>query len=101
MEELWPLAVYASAVLALIAFVLLLSSVLGERQRGIATGQPFESGIVPVHSARVRIRARFYLIAVLFVIFDLEAVYIVTWALVARDLGWPAYIEISVFIAVL
>lgn len=98
---LWPLVVYGTAVVVLIAAVLAASSVLGERHGERATGDPFESGIVPVHRARFRMDAKFYVVAMLFVVFDVEAVYIITWALIARDGGWPAYVEIAIFTLVL
>ncbi|HEY8519169.1 MAG TPA: NADH-quinone oxidoreductase subunit A [Gammaproteobacteria bacterium] len=98
---LWPLGVYCGAVLALVALVLGASHVLGERHRDRATGDPFESGVVPVHRARFRMRAKFYVVAMLFVIFDVEAVFILTWGLVAREGGWPAYVEIAIFVGVL
>lgn len=100
-ETLWPLAVYGSAVLVLVAAVLTASYWLGERHSGGATGEPFESGVVPVHRARFRIHAKFYIVAVLFVIFDIEAVFIITWAVIARDAGWAPFIEITIFITVL
>ncbi|HEU4618199.1 MAG TPA: NADH-quinone oxidoreductase subunit A [Gammaproteobacteria bacterium] len=100
-EALAALAVYFGAVLALVAVVLGASAALGERHRDLATGEPFESGIVPVQPARIRLRAKFYIVAMLFVIFDVEAVYVITWALVAREGGWPAYIEVVVFVGLL
>ncbi|HEX6996095.1 MAG TPA: NADH-quinone oxidoreductase subunit A [Gammaproteobacteria bacterium] len=100
-ESLWPLAVYVTAALVLVGGVLAASYWLGERHAERATGDPFESGVVPVHRARFRFHARFYLVAVLFVIFDIEAVFIITWAVIARDAGWAAFIEIAIFIAVL
>jgi NADH:ubiquinone oxidoreductase subunit 3 (subunit A) len=75
--------------------------VLGERHRGLATGEPFESGIVPVQPARLRLRAKYYIVAMLFVIFDVEAVYVITWAAIAREGGWPAYIELAIFVGLL
>jgi NADH-quinone oxidoreductase subunit A len=98
---LWPLVVYFFAVLAVVGIMLGLSYVLGERHRQRATADPYESGIVPTGSARVRLSAKYYLVAMFFVIFDLEAVFIVAWALGARDLGWAGYVEIAIFIGVL
>lgn len=98
---LWPLAVYIVAVVFLIAAVMAISSVLGQRHQGRATGEPFESGILPTGTARVHFSAKFYLIAMFFVVFDLEAVFIFAWALSAPELGWSGYITIFVFIAVL
>jgi NADH-quinone oxidoreductase subunit A len=100
-EALAALAVYFGAVLALVAFVLIASAVLGERHRGLAMGEPFESGIVPVQPARLRLRAKFYIVAMLFVIFDVEAVYVITWAVIAREGAWPAYIELAIFVGLL
>jgi NADH-quinone oxidoreductase subunit A len=97
----WPLGLYAAAVLVLIAGVLLISYVTGPRHRERATGEPFESGVVSVGYGRLRYPAHFFLVAVFFVIFDLEAVFVFAWAVAARQAGWPGYIEIVIFIGVL
>ncbi len=98
---LWPLAVYGAAVLAVVVGMLVISYLLGQRHRQRATGEPYESGIVSTGTARLRLSVQFYLVAMFFVIFDLEAVFLVAWSLVAREAGWTGYIEILVFIAVL
>ncbi len=98
---LWPLAVYFLAVIALVAVMLGLSHVLGERHRAAAASTPYESGIVSTGSARVRFPAKFYLVAMFFVIFDLEAVFVFAWAVSARRTGWLGFTEIAVFIGVL
>jgi NADH-quinone oxidoreductase subunit A len=98
---LWPLAVYGGAVIVLVTSMLALSYVLGQRHQGAATGEPYESGIVSTGSARVRLSAEFYLVAMFFVIFDLEAVFIVAWAVAFREVGWGGYVEVVVFIGVL
>jgi NADH-quinone oxidoreductase subunit A len=101
-SPLGSLAFYALLVLGLAAVMLWLSWVLGQRTRmDTATAEPFESGIVSTGSARYRISAKFYLVAMMFVIFDLEAVYIFAWAVAARESGWPGYIEMLVFVAIL
>lgn len=100
-NDLWPLAVYFIAVIFLIIAMLLLSYVLGEHHRGRATDQPFEAGVPVTGTARQRLTAKFYLVAMFFVIFDLEAVFIIAWALAARSLGWAGYIEVVVFIGIL
>jgi NADH-quinone oxidoreductase subunit A len=81
--------------------MLLLSWFLGQRHRGRETGEPYESGIMPTGSARLRLSAKFYLVAMFFVIFDLEAAFIVAWAVAAREAGWPGYIGVLSFIGVL
>jgi NADH-quinone oxidoreductase subunit A len=98
---LWPLAVYFAIVIALVVVLLGLSAVLGQRHRERATGLPYESGIVSTGSARLRFGARFYLLAVFFVIFDLEAAFIFAWAVALRAIGWSGYIEGVVFVGVL
>ncbi len=97
----WPLAVYAGAVLFLVAAMLGLSWVLGERHREPATGVPYEAGIEPTGTARLRLSAKFYLVGLFFVVFDLEAAFIYAWALAGRTLGWPAYFEMLLFVFVL
>ncbi|RJQ75603.1 MAG: NADH-quinone oxidoreductase subunit A [Desulfobacteraceae bacterium] len=78
-----------------------LSALLGQRHRQRTTGDPFESGMVPTGSARIRFDIKFYLMAMFFVIFDLEAVFIYAWAVNGRLLGWTGYLEIVVFIGFL
>jgi NADH-quinone oxidoreductase subunit A len=98
---LWPLAAYFVAVVVLASGLLGLSYVLGERHRNRATTMPYESGIVSTGSARIRMPVEFYLVALFFVIFDLEAVFLFSWAIAARKLGWAAYVEVLIFVAVL
>src|SRR5690242_5879407 len=81
--------------------MLVLSYLLGQRHHDRATGSPFESGIVSEGSAHVRLSAKFYMIAMFFVIFDLEAIFLFAWAVAARELGWGAYWEVVVFVGVL
>ena len=98
---LWPLLLYFAIVVLLVVLLLALSALLGERHHEPGTAAPYESGIVSTGSARLRFDARFYLIAVFFIVFDLEAVFIFSWAVAFRDLGWAGYIEGVVFIGVL
>jgi NADH-quinone oxidoreductase subunit A len=98
---LWTFGVYFLLVLALVVAMLAVSYVLGQRHREHATGSPYESGIVSTGSAHVRFSAKFYLVAMFFVIFDLEAVFIFTWAVAGRALGWAGYWEILIFSGVL
>jgi NADH-quinone oxidoreductase subunit A len=98
---MWPLVVYFAFVVVLVSTVLLLSYLLGQRHSEPATGEPYEGGIVSEGSARVRVSARYYLVAVFFVIFDLEAVFLFAWAGAAREVGWAGYCEVLLFIGVL
>ena len=98
---LWPLVVYFAAIVFLVVAMIGISSVLGQWHSGKATVQPFEAGIVTVGYARFRFPVKFYLVAMFFVIFDLEAVFIFAWAIAYRDVGWTGYIELLVFVGVL
>ncbi|MCC6347164.1 MAG: NADH-quinone oxidoreductase subunit A [Nitrospirales bacterium] len=98
---LWPLLVYGIAVVALILFMLVLSYFLGQRHRERMTGEPYESGIAATGSARLRFDIKFYLVAMFFVIFDLEAVFIYAWAVSLRETGWAGYFEMLFFIGIL
>ena len=99
--ELWPLVVYFIAVIALVLTMLVLSWLLGQQRANASTNDPFESGIVSVGGAQSRISVDFYLIAIFFVIFDLETVFIFAWAIAFFELGWTGYAAILVFIFVL
>ncbi len=101
LTNLWPLIVYFLAVILLVIAMLLISYFLGEHHRGRATDEPYESGAPITGTARQKLTPKFYLVAMFFVIFDLETVFVIAWALAARSLGWAGYIEIVIFIAVL
>ncbi len=98
---LWPLLVFGLAAIALVAGMILSSAVLGQRHRERTTDDPYESGIRPTGSSRLRFDVRFYLMAMFFVIFDLESVFIYIWAVNARRLGGFGFLEIAVFIGFL
>jgi NADH-quinone oxidoreductase subunit A len=100
---LWPFLVYSLSVVGLLAVTLGGSWILGYRtRRGTATDMPFESGVVPVGRAEnVRISIEFYLIAMFFVIFDLETIFIFGWVAAFFELGWRGYIGAGVFILIL
>ncbi len=100
-HELWSLAVYVLAALGLVAAMIGLSHVLGERHSGRTTGEPYESGLAPTGTAWIRFDIKYFLVAVFFVIFDVESLFVFSWAVVARDAGWIAYAAIAIFIAVL
>ena len=99
--ELIPFIVYFGAVILLVLTMLGLSFVLGQRRNNKATDMPFESGIVSVGTSQIQLSVEFYLIAIFFVIFDLETVFIFAWAVAFFELGWQGYFAILVFILVL
>jgi NADH-quinone oxidoreductase subunit A len=81
--------------------MLAFSCVLGQRHNERSTGVQYESGIRSEGSAQVRLSIKFYLVAMFFVVFDLEAIFIFLWAVAGRELGWPGYSEVLIFIGVL
>ncbi len=100
-NALWPMVVYLTAVVVLVTAMIAFSFILGERHREKQTAEPYESGIVSTGTARVRFDIKFYLIAMFFVIFDLEAAFIYAWAVSIRETGWTGYLEMLLFIGVL
>lgn len=100
-EALSPFLFYVSLVLAVVVTMLGLSFFLGQKINRKYKNTPFESGIISVGSAQFRISVHFYLTAILFIIFDLEVVFLFAWAVAVEQSGWPGFIEISVFIFIL
>ncbi len=102
-QDLWPLLIYTALVAGVLAVVYVGSWLLGARTpRKKATDMPFESGILPVGQAdETRLSVEFYLIAMFFVIFDLETIFIFAWAVAFFELGWRGYAGAGIFIAIL
>ena len=101
LESYVPLLIYVLIVLALVGAVVTLSFVLGPSKPYRKKLAPYESGIIPTAPAHRRLSVRFYLTAMLFIIFDVEAVFFYPWAVLLRQLKWFGIIEMGVFIAIL
>jgi NADH-quinone oxidoreductase subunit A len=84
---------------ALISVVL--SSVLGPRKPTPEKSAPYECGMPPVGDARERQSVKFYLVAMIFLLFDIEVAFLYPWAMALRQLGWSGYLQIVLFIALL
>ena len=97
----WGFAFFLLGVFGLIGFMLGVSSLLGSKAFGRSKNEPFESGMLPTGGARLRLSAKFYLVAMLFVIFDVEALFLFAWAVSVRESGWAGFIEATLFIAIL
>ena len=97
MSAILSLAVYLGVVVFLIALLVVVTHLSGERHFQRGTGVPYESGVPITGSARLRFAADFYLVAMFFVVFDISAVYLFAWAVSARELGWPGYVAALVF----
>lgn len=96
----WPFIIYAIVAVGIAGIMIGLSYILGERHKDKMTGEPYESGIPPTGEARLRFSSHFYLIAMFFVIFDLDAAFIMAWAVSFRELGIAGYIGMAVFILI-
>jgi len=97
----WGVIFYVLLAGTVIATMLLLPAVLGQRHRERTTGERYESGLPPAGGLPRRYSIEFYLVAMLFVIFDIEAAFVFAWAVVARHVGWTGYIVLAVFVVIL
>jgi NADH-quinone oxidoreductase subunit A len=99
--EYWAIGLFVVAVIGLCAFMIGASALLGGRSHGPSKDLPFESGIIGTGSARQRFSIQFYLVAMLFVIFDIEAVFLFAWSVSVREVGWSGFWGAAVFILIL
>ncbi len=97
----WAFGLFLIIAVGLCVFMLTGGFLLGGRARARAKNVPYESGIDSVGSARLRLSAKFYLVAMFFVIFDVEALYLYAWAVSIKESGWIGFIEATIFILVL
>ena len=79
----------------------LLSSVLGPRKPTPEKSAPYECGMPPVGDARERQSVKFYLVAMIFLLFDIEVAFLYPWAMALRDLGWPGFFQVVLFLVLL
>lgn len=99
--QYWALGIFFLGIIGMCAFMLAAPYFLGGRAWGRAKNEPFESGIVSQGGARIRVSAKFYLVAMFFVIFDVEALFLFAYAISVRESGWTGFIEVVIFIVVL
>ncbi|MGY3856757.1 MULTISPECIES: NADH-quinone oxidoreductase subunit A [Aeromonas] len=97
----WAFAVYVIGAICICLTMIGLAALLGGRAYGRAKNKPFESGVDSVGNARLRFSAKFYLVAMFFVIFDVEALYLFAWSVSVRETGWVGFIEATIFITLL
>lgn len=100
-ETYFPIAfqVFMAAVIGVAMFTV--SSLLGKRRQGTVKGEPYESGIKPETDARERFPVKFYMVAILFIVFDLETVFLFPWAVNYKKLGLFGLVEMGIFILIL
>ena len=95
------LTIYGVLILAVMAFMLFAASWLGEKKENTEKSRPYECGVIPTGSARLRYPVPFYLVAIFFLIFDVEGAYIFTWAVAYEELGWAGWLQMALFIVLL
>jgi NADH-quinone oxidoreductase subunit A len=95
-----PLLLHILAVAIVASAIVTLSWILGKRRPTRAKLSPYECGMVPVGDARERFSVKFYLVAMLFILFDVEAVFLYPWAVILRDLKMFGFWEMMVYIAI-
>jgi NADH-quinone oxidoreductase subunit A len=98
---IFSLTIYGVLVVGLTAALLFLASWLGEKRPGLEKSRAYECGVIPTGTARFRYPVPFYLVAVFFLIFDVEGAFIFAWAVSYEDLGWTGWLQMSFFIIVL
>ena len=96
-----PVLIYMLIAAGLIGVIVLLSELLGKKRHTPAKDMPYECGMDPIGDARHRYTVRFYVIAMFFVVFDIEAIFLYPWAVIFKSLGWFGFYEMLVFIGVL
>ena len=101
MSATWSAIAYLLAATGLVAFMLIVPRLLGGRSSGSQKEENFEAGILPAGSARIRLSAKFYLVAIFFVIFDLEALFLYAYSVSVREVGWVGFATASIFIVIL
>jgi len=98
-ETYWPVLLQILIAMAVAAGMIGISYILGHKVRNRVKDMPYECGIVPTGSARERFSVKFYLVGMLFILFDIEAIFLYPWAVVYRELKMFAFFEMLVFIA--
>jgi NADH-quinone oxidoreductase subunit A len=96
-----PILIYMVIAIGLVGVIVLLSELVGKKKHFPSKDLPYECGMDPIGDARSRYTVRFYVIAMFFIVFDIEAIFFYPWAVVFKQLGWFGFVEMLVFIAIL
>src|SRR6202158_1345733 len=97
-EVYFPVLLQALVAMLLAAGLITVSYILGKRVKNRVKDMPYEAGMVPTGDARQRVRVKFYLVAMLFILFDIEAIFLYPWAVVYRDLRMAGFVEVLIFV---
>jgi NADH-quinone oxidoreductase subunit A len=97
----FPVLLQVAIAAAVAAGLIIASSALGKRARSPQKDTPYECGIAPTGSARERFSVKFYLVGMIFILFDIEAVFLYPWAVVFRELKMFGFVEMLLFVALI
>lgn len=100
-ESYAPILILMGISLANALGILVLTHLISPYRPTPAKQDPYESGMIPLGTTRDRFSVKFYMVAILFIIFDIEVVFLVPWSVLFRQLGLFGFVEMLVFIAVL
>ena len=101
LNEYFPLVTISAIAIIVGFFVIVLGTIFGPHRPSLKKSQPYESGMIPYGKGTRRLSVRYYLVAVLFILFDIEVVFFLPWAVAFRTLGMPGFILMIVFVAIL
>ncbi len=107
LQSYFPVGLALVVALALAVVLVTIAGILGPRRYNRVKGTPFECGSIPIGSARDRFGVKFYVVALLFIVFDIEAIFLYPWAVVLLPgdgrpgLGWPGFVSMGIFAATL
>jgi NADH-quinone oxidoreductase subunit A len=97
----FSLAVFVLAILILMGIMVVMTAWLGEKRSGTNKQLPYESGIIPTGSARLRYPVPFFMVAIFFLLFDVEGAFIFSWSVACRALGWRGWWQMFLFVFIL
>lgn len=98
LQTYFPIGVVLLVAVGQAFLLLTLANTLGPRRPSAVKTAPFECGSEPVGSARDRFGVKFYVVALLFIVFDIEAIFLFPWAALFTELGWAGYVEMAIFV---
>jgi NADH-quinone oxidoreductase subunit A len=98
LQTYFPIGIVLVAAVGIAVLMVALANTLGPRRPSTVKETPFECGSVPVGSSRERFGVKFYVVALLFIVFDIEAIFLYPWAVLFTELGWAGYVEMALFI---
>jgi NADH-quinone oxidoreductase subunit A len=98
-EVYFPVLLQGLIAMTIAGALILISYLLGKKVKNRVKDLPYECGITPIGNARERFSVKFYLVGMLFIVFDIEAVFLYPWVVVYRDFKMAAFVEMLIFIA--